>query len=102
MYWNVKQTKKNLHKYFHHSSLKPAYEYIFEYALPRAKKRSAKGSNFKEDYRALPLLYLLLFYGICEQPIVDISRIHILKIKGLFQLSLNYLSFADLCSQQAF
>ena len=34
--------------------------------MPRAKKRSAKGSNFKEYDRALPLLELLL-YGLSRK-----------------------------------
>ena len=32
--------------------------------MPRDKKRSTKGSNFKEDDNALPLKEILLLYGV--------------------------------------
>ena len=56
-YYEVKQTKTNLQKYFSHSAL----NYLIHAHVLRVKIRSAKGSNLKEDDRALALWELLLY-----------------------------------------
>ena len=60
-----KQTNKNQYKYFHPFSLDQlTVQYMYtrmRRCIAESQKRSAKGSNFKEDDRALPLLMLLLY-----------------------------------------
>ena len=56
-----KQTKKNLQKYVHPSSLN---QLIYAHVCnAESQERSAKGSNLKEDDRALPLkkLHIILY-----------------------------------------
>ena len=59
LYYKVKQTMKNLQKYFHPSSL-CKYAHCAR-SMPIAKQRSAEGSNFKEDDSAFTLYELLLY-----------------------------------------
>ena len=59
VFFKVKQTNRNLQKNVHFSSLN---QLIYAHVQRREPKRSAKGSNLKEDDRAL-LLQELLLYG---------------------------------------
>ena len=51
----VKQTKTNLQKYVHPSSLNQLIDSYMRMCNAESQNWSAKGSNFKEDDRALPL-----------------------------------------------
>ena len=61
MYFKVKQTKTYVSTEIFPPLLLKTIN-ICTHAMPIAKKSSAKGSNFNEDDRALPLEGLLLHY----------------------------------------
>ena len=65
MCYKVKQTKTNLQKYFHPSSLNQLI--ALRTCNAESQRRSAKGSSFKDDDRALtPLeVTVLLFTKVC-------------------------------------